>query len=185
MKKLSQNRTLALIALIAAAFLAVPLLGGLGLQTAERKAAKEFSAIAATADDHGNDIFSDTDMLIAAASALLDEGIRLNEGGGSEFEKWAGELENAIESCRVQKDAIGRYNSYESLILTARRFYSRIKSSEHSELAACMSRLEAQSDGIARAYRYKYNDYRTKCDELVAKWPASMIAKLFGIGGKM
>lgn len=183
MKKLSENRTLALIALIAAALLAVPLLGGLGLRTAERKAAKEFSKIAATADDHGNDLFSDTDMLMDAASALLDEGRRLKADGGSEFEKWAGELENAIESCRAQKDAIGRYRSCESLALTARRFYGRIKSVESSELEACMSRLEERNDVIKRAYRYEYNDYLAKCDALTAKWPASMVAKLFGMGG--
>lgn len=184
MKKISESRTLALIVIIAVALVAIPLLGGLGLKTAERRAAKEFSSIAAKSDGLGNDLFSDTDMLIAAANSLLNEGKKLNADGGSEFEKWAGELESSIETCRAQKDAIGRYTDYESLLLTARRFYNRIKTNDSAQLDAYMNKLEAQSDSIVRAYRYEYNDYCAKCEALTSKWPASLIGKLFGIGGK-
>ena len=183
MKKFSESRTLALIALIVVALIAIPLLGGLGLKIAERKAAKEFSSIAAKADTQGTDIFSDTDRLIYAASALLDEGRRLNPAGGSEFEKWASELESSIESCRGQKDAINRYISCESLVLTARLFYNRIKFSDASELEACMSRINDHGKTIERTYRYERNDYLAKYDSLVSSWPASWIAKLFGVGG--
>ena len=74
MKKLSESRTLALTALVMIALLAVPLFGGLGLKTAQNRAAKAFSAIACNTDQHGNDLFSDADRLIAAASSLLEEG---------------------------------------------------------------------------------------------------------------
>ncbi|MBR3299563.1 MAG: hypothetical protein IKI64_10270 [Clostridia bacterium] len=183
MKKFSEKRTLSLVVLIAVALIVIPLLGGLGLKITERRAAKEFSSIAATTDSHGNDLFSETDRLIYASNKLLEEGKRLNPDGGVEFENWASELENAIESCRDQKDAIGRYTSYESLFLTAKRFYNRVKSADSSELEACMSNMDEISKGIERAYRYEYNDYRAKYDSLVSRWPGSLLAKLFGIGG--
>ena len=183
MKKLFENRTLALIILIVAALIVIPLLGGLGLKISERRAAKEFSSIAAKTDEQGNDLFSDTDELIYAASSLLSEGKKLNPDGGSEFEKWASELENSIEACRTQKDAIGRYNSCESLLLTAKRFYNRVKNTEAADLEACMSKVEERSKSIARTYRYELNDYRAKCDSLVSRWPGSLFAKLYGIGG--
>lgn len=183
MKKFAEKRTLALIVLIAVALIVIPLLGGLGLRITERRAAKEFSSIAATTDSQGSDLFSETDILIYASNKLLEEGKRLNPDGGVEFENWASELENAIESCRDQKDAIGRYTSYESLLLTARRFYNRVRSADSIELENCMNSINNQSLKIQRLYRYELNDYRAKYDSLVSRWPGSLLAKLFGIGG--
>ncbi|MBR5947981.1 MAG: hypothetical protein IKZ82_04960 [Clostridia bacterium] len=183
MKKLSESRTPALTVLIIVALIAVPLFGGIGLKTAERSAAKAFSSVACKPDQHGNDLFSDTDRLIVAARSLLSEGKALSKDSGSEFENRASALETAIDVCSKQKNAIERYTSYETLYLAAKQFYNGVKGNASSEIESFMTEVESQAKRIDRSYRTEYTEYLNKCSELTASWPASSIAKLWNIGG--
>lgn len=175
MKKLSESRTLALVVLVILALLAVPLFGGLGLKTAQNRAAKAFSAIACNTDQHGNDLFSDADRLIAAASSLLEAG---KSSAGEEHVK---KLEAAIKACKSEKNAVEKYNKSVELCNIADSFYKSIGSGEadtyYTEIA------ESLQPRIRRFYRAAYTDYLTTCTELTASWPASSIAKLWNIGG--
>lgn len=183
MKKFSENRTLGTIVLVVVALLAIPILGGLGLKIAERAAAREFASIAAKPDQHGNEIFTDTDDLIVAARAVLSEGKRLNQDGTGEFTARAEALEKAINACSREKDAIGRYLASEALILSEKQFYNLIRTGASDELNAFHSEVTSCESRMDRTYRAEYSDYINKRAELISAWPASSLAKLYNIGG--
>ena len=177
MKKLSESRTLALVVLVILALLAVPLFGGLGLKTAQSRAAKAFSAIACNTDQHGNDLFSDADRLIAAASSLLEA------GKSSAGEENAKKLEAAIKACKSEKNAVVKYDKSDALYNIAKSFFNSIGEGETGGAETYNAEIESLHSQIRRAYRAEYTDYLNSCTELISSWPASSIAKLWNIGG--
>lgn len=177
MKKLSESRTLALTVLVILALLAVPLFGGLGLKTAQSRAAKAFSAIAGNTDQHGNDLFSDADRLIAAASSLLEV------GKASASEEQVKKLEAAIKACKSEKNAVAKYDKSDALCNVAKSFFNSIGSGEADGAQMYYTEVDSLQSQIRRAYRAEYTDYLNTCSELTASWPASSIAKLWNIGG--
>ena len=177
MKKLSEQRTLALIVLIAAALLAVPLLGGLGLKIAEAKAAREFSSIASNRDAFGNNLFSDSERIVDDASAMLEAGKSYVDSD------LAQRLSEAISACKKAKNAVDKYEKTDKLYEIAGVFYKQVGPNVSEEMDNSSSNIVSVMLQLRRLNRPAYNDYLNTCTELTASWPASSIAKLWNIGG--
>ena len=183
-KKLSENTAAAVAILIAAAVLAVPLLGGLRLSVAYRSLEKRFSNAVAVPDRHGNDLFSDTDKLIISAESLLAEGERITRANASPtLIERADRLRSAIDACRSAKHAAARYLTCEDLVSEARQYYNMLRGSATEALTTFLADIDSQSTRIERVYRLAYSNFRQSREELIKGFPAVQLAQLFRIGG--
>ncbi len=182
MKEIFSKHWVAVLTLVLAALLVVPVSGGIGLSKKYEKAFSSFDKRASKSDKYGNSLINDLNAAVSCAEACLSAAEK--ELGADDRLIIAANA--AIKHYKGQKAAHERYAAYTQVCDSVERAYNAASrahgAGSNAELEAAHVELVSYEDVIKKTYSEDYNVALASANGLLTGFPAEYLAKLYGIG---
>lgn len=180
MKDFFSKHWVAVLSLVLAVLVVVPLSAGIRLNIKSNKCFSSFEKSAVKNQGHGQTLSSDMDGLIASASSCLDAAETMLDSGNSAVEN----ARDAIEEYGSLKRQHLRYSACLDVCRLMDIVYD-ISGGEDSDNITLIAQYNKMLSAKAKIYNYANADYesaRQKQAKLLRGFPARYIAAVFNIG---
>lgn len=184
MKEFFGKHWVAVLALVLAVVLVIPVSAGIKLDKKYNKVFSSFDKKAAKSDSFGNSLVNDMDKAIGEAENCIDAASFYL----SSDHELVSAAKEAVKSYRRLKAPHKAYEAYLDVCAAVERMYNAAsKAADESdddafELEAAHMQLLHHEDIIRKEYSEEYNEAVNKANDLLSGFPKSLIAKLYNIG---
>lgn len=188
MKEFFGKHWVAVLALVLAVVLVIPVSAGIKLDKKYNKVFSSFDKKAAKSDRFGNSLVNDMDKAIGEAENCIDAASYYL----SKDNELVAAAKEAVKSYRRLKAPHKAYEAYLDVCAAVERMYNAAskaadESNDESDdyatgLEAAHMQLLHHGDIIRRNYSEEYNEAVNEANDLLSGFPKALIAKLYNIG---